>query len=391
MSILKTQNILMFAAIQDALGTPEYPVAADGLRMFEATFKVPPMRTLPSPERTYDSYELHKILSAGYDFSALTMQVPIMPGIYPAFHGRQLLTAAMGVEDVDAPNHKYTYTQRKPSTAETFMTFACRFDTLCQWYLDTVCESFDTPFKADASKEGQFCMNFNFKALRHAFAGTDALKVAGVKDETHIEVYFPQRFTVDAVIRIDTDVTDYTITAVDYVTGVIGISPKLLDNELKDVAVFGYLPTPTPPVADLIYMGNGFYKEDGSELGAMEGTLNYSHPVNAYWEKFDTLFPTQLLRAGKVDAKINVKHFLMAENVDRLLWPRNKKQIEIDIYAGSEDGDRFVNINAPVCEALEAAEDNTPDDGGQVNMQYQCLGTSGGDAVSITVQCAPEA
>lgn len=388
--IQRTKGMFVFAKIDAVVGTPSYPAATDAVQTFSFELGIPESRTFPTPETFEDAYDAQGWLSAGYGIGSGSADIPIKPGAYPDLNGLPFLKCAYGSFVANTPVDGYTFNIRTVPDAEIEMTIARKMDQLCQWWFRCKVEGYDLPVQATADTKGIFSRVFKLKCLKYAQAGITGVKVQVGLGDAVAQVYDSSSFMTGAQFKFESDATVYTVTDVDHALNTIDFTPVAAQIEAVDKLVSGYLPTPTPPATNYIYMGRGIEQEDtGSGLvdtALLEGTLSLNHAINEYYEVLETEFPTELLRQD-LDIKFSPKRFLRTQNLGELQWPARQRQIAIQIIAGQVTDAYYATINMPNCQATKSKDSAEPD-GARYDMEYQALmSAAAGDSIVEVIQC----
>ena len=384
MTILLPTNIITYIKKQTAKGTYAYPGAADAIPDLEVSGSFAKIKTVEDLQRKTDSYSIHDYFTMGFEPGTASIKCPIRPGTYPTTSGEQLLIALFGKQTLNAIQKTATYLLRAPNDEEDYWTIAIKYDDVITWFFDCLCHSGSMTFSSGASVDDACTLNTEWDSLYFAIAGTSTLSEDAALGATQIKVAVPIRYSPNAQIKIGADNQIYTITAVNYTTSYLSISPALAAAHTVGEQVVGYIATAAFPAGKTLWSGKGYYKEDAANIAILEGSLNIDHGTEVIYEKLNTEAPTQVLRAGKRNVTMTTNRLATTDNSEFLLYPFLLKDQTIVVQWGGTAAP-YVQADIPIARCMSSSYDIGTFSGIRLPVEYRALANFGNDELSLTV------
>lgn len=165
------------------------------------------------------------------------------------------------------------------------------------------------PVRADNSEESLGRVNLEGSFAELKWTGTDEMAAAAAGAATALTVKDAKKYSIDSYIKIganDNAGAGYRVTAINYGTNVLTITPGLTGAVAIDELVTPWLPTGTEN--GVIVNGNlGAVTRGGSSLPLMSGEITFEFPVKVLnEEKNGQLFATRFASTNIRNVNANV-------------------------------------------------------------------------------------
>lgn len=297
--------------------------------------------------------------------------------------GYALFKSLFGTETPNAST-SVVYTQAKARPAFSYWAKQGHTVFFCQGAIVTALD-------VSLATKGGVKMDFTAQGMNMGWAGKDTLDTAISTSTDTVVVDNPKRFTVGAriqnVTKEDTNSNaGYAITAVNYDTGALTVSPNVngvaLAWEAADV-IQGFLPEITSYVGTVVENRKGTVSFDGGSTttAVKEFSLKIGEPVEWLDEVDDNDYPTSYMENTR-DISGSIGVYMRPADLERIRDARAGTTKDVRIVFGDTSGYKLqidmdkveldvpdVTVNAPAVE---------------MTMDYKALGTSGEDSCSFT-------
>lgn len=231
--------------------------------------------------------------------------------------------------------------------------------------------------------EGAVMLNFSGQGMQMCWAGKDALTAGASLGASTITVSDAKRFSVNAriqnVTKLDHATNGYAITAVNYTTNVITVSPVLAAAWDSADVIQGYLP-------DTEEIGTPIESRRTSILingvaGKMKATeISFDTPKQYINDEVGQAYPDDYVpNTRNITSNLNV--YFRKDSAKYFYDGYQGNNLPVEVVYGNEDGKKML-VYMPKCNA-EVPKINITNPTVELQMPLKSLGTAGEDSVEI--------
>lgn len=298
---------------------------------------------IPDPQRR-NTYSMLPDIPGRYEPGAVSFPMLIKPraaGTAP--DGGQILKALFGRETLVAST-SVTYAPLRTSDTRQSLTVWVKDGHFVYRCIGTVFTKGTFPVKADNSEDalGRVGLEGVFAELR--WTGTDEMAAGAALGATALTVKDAKKYTVNSYIKIATNDNagaGYQVTAVNYTTNVLTITPGLTAAVLLDDLVAPWLPVGSEN-GKIVHGRLGAVTRGGVSLPLMSGEIGLDFPAKMLnEEKNGQDFATRFAIAGNRAVTANVD-VLFDANAGKW-WHDAKTGVQADLVCnwGTVAGERY--------------------------------------------------
>ena len=352
------RDIIVFAKKETTPGTKEFPGTGDAIFLTgEPSFKQT-RNFIPDAQRraTYSKVERIKARLSPGEWSLSTYIKPSGDkGVAPECG--QLLEGLFGHEEVSA-SQKVEYLLKDP----LITSFPFVLPTYTIWYrlghtvfcnIGCVVNTGDITIKAGNDDDSIVGITFGGFFMKQIRTGTDALAAAAISGATEITVNDARKFMAEGTIfrsvicigALNNGGSGYEVTAVNYTTNVLTITPQLEDDANVGDVVKGYLPDPSE-VGEPVHGRLGFVTfDEGTPVDTpiIAATIGINNNIKMIEdEKKDIDYPDDFIRPAEREVTLSIDCYFRKDVAARWYEVDAQKEKIIKIPAGdttSPDGD----------------------------------------------------
>ena len=254
-----------------------------------------------------------------------------------------LLKAALGRETITASTKVEYFLDRLIDTLPA-LTMWFRIGHTVYRAIGSVCEQVTFPLKADNSQEavGQAQVQFRFAEMR--WTGTDEMAATAATSATTLTVKDAKKFTLGGYIKIaanDNGGVGYNITAINYGSNILTISPGLTAGVAIDDLVAPWMPTGTSS-GTIVHGRLGLATRGATNLPVLSSTITLNRPLLLPTDEKNGLdYPNRFLRSDKRDVTIAVELLNDANTTSYLYESLQQTRGDITMPCGSVAATRF--------------------------------------------------
>ncbi len=381
---------IIYAKEENSWGTPAYPSGSDAILLVSKGTSKQERGKLYSQERKLSYSETFDTVLGKFQPGEFSFTAYIKPsgslGSEPG--GAQLLQGLFGRENVVA-NTKVEYLLAGYSDSFPSFTIAHREDLLTKWLTGAVINSGE--FRIVAGNEDASIFQGTFAGFfqKMLYAGEDTLQQGITPPSSSVVVSNARNFSIGAKIQVGTDNNSgqgYEVTAINYGTNTLTVTPSVSTSQSVGASVKGFLPTPSVS-GNLVHgrLGIVQIKEGGgsfADLKILEATIRLENSIKFLDEKDNTDFSFTFVRAGARKVSLEgVKLFMRGDSAKWIYENWNAVQKVVHIPVGNTAGNR-ARFEFPKLE-IKSYPELSGDEEIAVGIAFDVLASSGDDEVKL--------
>lgn len=256
---------------------------------------------IPDPQRR-NTYSARPQIAGRYEPGTISFPVLIKPraaGVAP--DAKALLKALIGRETIVAST-SVTYNLLRIQDTRQSLTMWVRAGHFIYRALGVILTKGTFPIKADNSEEALGRCNFEGTFSEMKWTGTDEMAAVAAIAATSLTVKDDKKFTVGSYIKIadnDNAGLGYQVTAINYGTNILTITPGLTAAVALDALITPWAPTGSE-TGVIVHGRHGVVTRGAVSLPLMGGEITLEFPVKiANEEKNGLDFASRFINTGE--------------------------------------------------------------------------------------------
>lgn len=342
-TVLTPRNLIAFLTPETTVGTAKAPTAATDTLQLREGISFPTQRTTHTQLREVaNTASVTGLVRDLRDAGAVTVPTYLRPsGTAGTAPQEDRLWAALGAAGTVSPATSVTY---KGGATKASQTLWIQLDTNAVLFCAGL---FVNGLTLRQGEDGPCEAEWRAGFLRLGWVGESTLDGAVEGDPTPVDtcvVVDSTQFSVGGVIQIGTDDNSgagFQITAVDYDTHTLTVTPDIATDQLSGAAVLPLLPTPV--VVGEPLDSRPAVKIDGAAIYWRSWEIAVDEPISVLKEvppdPADADYPTAFGRSGTRSVTAKLGAVLRSNEVNRLRAVSTDRSLVID-FTQEAAGDR---------------------------------------------------